>query len=125
MFPSSVFRSGARSIRDFRYLEAWHTRYGLFSPKIKVLDSQYSSFEYELYRYKYNSYSKVELCESNTLNFWRKQSVSGARQQAGALCPLYESSYLKICNSDTRLKQTSISEKNALGFNNGFNSTVT
>ena len=30
--------------------------------------------------------------------------VAGARQQAGALCPIYESSYIKICNSDTRLQ---------------------
>ena len=28
---------------------------------------------------------------------------AGARQQAGVLCPIYEPSYMKICNSDTRL----------------------
>ena len=28
---------------------------------------------------------------------------AGARQQAGALCPIYESSYMKICYSDARL----------------------
>ena len=28
---------------------------------------------------------------------------AGAMQQAGTLFPTYESSYIKICNSDTRL----------------------
>ena len=29
--------------------------------------------------------------------------VAGTRQQAGGLCPIYESSYIKICNSEIEL----------------------
>ena len=29
--------------------------------------------------------------------------VAGAWKQAGALCPIYESSYIKICNSEIEL----------------------
>ena len=29
--------------------------------------------------------------------------VAGTRQQAGVLCPIYESSYIKICNSEIEL----------------------
>ena len=31
------------------------------------------------------------------------QTAAGSRQQAGALFPIYESSYIKICNSDIGL----------------------
>ena len=30
----------------------------------------------------------------------QQRIAAGARQQAGALCPIYESSYIKICNSE-------------------------
>ena len=51
-----------------------------FRQKLRVLDSKSSSFKYKLYLYLYNLYSKQELCESNTLTFWQKQSISGIPQ---------------------------------------------
>ena len=38
------------------------------------MDSQSSSYEYILSRYKYNLHSKLEFYEINYLNFWQKQS---------------------------------------------------
>ena len=51
-----------------------------FRQNLRVLDSQSSNFGYELSLYLYNLYSKLEICESNTLDFWQKQSISGIPQ---------------------------------------------
>ena len=45
---------------------------------------------------------KIFMREDSYIGQPQQYIATGARQQAGALCPIYESSYIKICNLDIR-----------------------